>query len=329
MEPSLDRARAAALAARFPQISLLVVGDLMLDQYLWGGVTRISPEAPVPVVRLERESFRLGGAGNVVNNLVALGARAVPAGVRGDDRHGDLLEKFCRDSGIPTQALVTAPGRPTTVKTRVIAHNQQVVRVDQEVDHPLEAAVAEKLAGRVMESLSGAQGLVVSDYDKGGISRDLLSALLPEAARRNLPIVVDPKIRLIRHYRPATVVTPNAREAMEATGMPARTDEDFEAVGRRLLDLLGCPYVLITRGERGMLLLKKDGPSDVIPAAAREVFDVTGAGDTVAATLALALAAGATMEEAALLSNRAAGVVVGKVGAATLTVQELLNATEA
>jgi rfaE bifunctional protein kinase chain/domain len=259
---------------------------------------------------------------------VALGARAVPAGVRGDDRHGDLLEKFCRDTGIPTQALVTAPGRPTTVKTRVIAHNQQVVRVDQEVDGPLEAAVAEKLARRAMEGLSGAHGLVLSDYDKGGISPALLSTLLPEAARRGLPVIVDPKIRLIRHYRPATVVTPNAREAMEATGMAARTDEEFETVGRRLLDLLGCPYVLITRGERGMLLLKKEGPSDAIPAAAREVFDVTGAGDTVAATLALALSAGATMEEAALLSNRAAGVVVGKVGAATLTVQELLNVME-
>ena len=300
---------------------------MMVDQYLWGGVTRISPEAPVPVVRLERESFRLGGAGNVVNNLVALGARAIPAGVRGDDRHGDILETFCRDSGIPTEALIVAPGRPTTVKTRVIAHHQQVVRVDHEVDGPLEAGVAGRFAQKALSSLAGVQGLIVSDYDKGGISADLLSALLPDAARRGLPIVVDPKTRLFRHYRPATVVTPNAREAMEATGMPARTEEEFETVGRRLLEVLGCPYVLITRGERGMLLLKKDGPSLAIPATAREVFDVTGAGDTVAATLALALAAGASMEEAALLSNRAAGVVVGKIGTATLTVQELLNAT--
>src|SRR5437867_6248349 len=171
----------------------------MLDQYLWGGVTRIAPEAPVPVVRLERESFRLGGAGNVVNNLVSLGARAIPAGVRGDDRHGDLLETFCRDAGIPTDALVTAPGRPTTVKTRVIAHGQQVVRVDREVDGPLDAAVAARFAAAAQSILGRVQGLVISDYDKGAVSPDLLSALLPEAARRRLPIVVDPKVRLFRH----------------------------------------------------------------------------------------------------------------------------------
>jgi rfaE bifunctional protein kinase chain/domain len=303
-----------------------VVGDLMIDQYLWGGVSRISPEAPVPVVRLERESFRLGGAGNVVNNLVSLGARAIPAGVRGDDRQGELLETLCRDAGIPTEALVVAPGRPTTVKTRVIAHNQQVVRVDREVDGPLEAAVAGRFTEKALSCLARVQGLVVSDYDKGGVSAGLLAALLPDAARRGVPIVVDPKVRLIRHYRPATVVTPNSREAMEATGMPARTDGEFEAIGRRLLETLDCPYILITRGERGMLLVKKGGPALAISATAREVFDVTGAGDTVAATLAVALAAGASVEEAALLSNRAAGVVVGKVGTATLTVQELLDA---
>ena len=298
----------------------------MIDQYLWGGVSRISPEAPVPVVRLERESFRLGGAGNVVNNLVALGARAIPAGVRGDDRFGDLLEKFCRESGLPTDGMVVARDRPTTVKTRVIAHGQQVVRVDREVNDPPEAGVARRLQERALALLEGVQGVIVSDYDKGALSPGLLACLLPDASRRGLPIIVDPKVRLFRYYRPATVVTPNAREAMEAAGTVARTDADLEALGRRLLDLLGCPFLLITRGERGMLLQEKDGESFSIPASAREVFDVTGAGDTVAATLALALAAGATMPEAALLANRAAGVVVGKVGAATLTVQELLGA---
>lgn len=297
----------------------------MIDQYLWGSVSRISPEAPVPVVRLERESFHLGGAGNVVNNLVALGARAIPAGVRGDDRFGELLEKFCRDSGLPTDGMVVARERPTTVKTRVIAHSQQVVRVDREVDTPPEAGVIRRLQERAVSFLQSVQGVIVSDYDKGALTPGLLQSLLPEASGRGLPIVVDPKVRLFRHYRPATVVTPNAREAMEAAGAVARTDEEFEALGRRLLDLLGCPYLLITRGERGMLLQEKDGGSLAIPASAREVFDVTGAGDTVAATLALALAAGATMPEAALLANRAAGVVVGKVGAATLTVQELLE----
>ncbi len=297
----------------------------MIDQYLWGSVSRISPEAPVPVVRLERESFHLGGAGNVVNNLVALGSRAVPAGVRGDDRHGKILESLCRDAGISTDALVVAPGRPTTVKTRVLAHHQQIVRVDREVDGPLDPAVAESLKEAVLSGLARVQGLVVSDYDKGGISAELLAAILPEAERRRLPIVVDPKMRQFTRYRPATVVTPNSREAMQAAGMPARTEEEFDAVGRRLLEILDCPYLLITRGERGMLLMERTGHSLRIPATAREVFDVTGAGDTVAATLLLALAAGATMEEAALLSNRAAGVVVGKIGAATLTARELVE----
>jgi len=297
----------------------------MLDQYLWGSVSRISPEAPVPVVRLERESFRLGGAGNVVSNLVALGARAIPAGVRGDDRQGELVEQFCRDSGLATEALVVAPGRPTTLKTRVIAHNQQVVRVDREVDGPMPAAVGRRLQERSLALLEQVQGLIISDYDKGALFPELLGALLPEAFRRRLPIVVDPKVRLFAHYRPATVVTPNAREAMEAAGMVARTDEEFETVGRRLLEVLGSPSLLITRGERGMLFQERAGPSIVIPATAREVFDVTGAGDTVVATLALALVAGGTMQEAALLANQAAGVVVGKLGTATLSVEELLE----
>lgn len=298
----------------------------MVDQFIWGSVSRISPEAPVPVVRLDRETFSLGGAGNVVRNIAALGGRAIPVGARGDDRDGETLERLCRESGIATEGLVVAAGRPTTVKTRVVAQHQQVVRVDREVAGPLEAGAARILLERALSFLDRASAVIVSDYDKGAIGPDLLASLLPEAARRRLPIVIDPKVRLFRHYRPATVVTPNAREAMEASGAPARTDEDFERAGRGLLALLGCPYLLITRGERGMLLLEAGGPALAIPATAREVFDVTGAGDTVAATLALALASGATMREGAILANRAAGVVVGKIGTAALSAAELLRA---
>lgn len=299
----------------------------MVDQFIWGSVSRISPEAPVPVVRLDRETFCLGGAGNVVRNIAALGGRAIPVGARGDDRDGEAFERLCRESGIATEGLVVAPGRPTTVKTRVVAHNQQVVRVDREAEGPLEAGPARALRERALSCLDRATTLIVSDYDKGAIVPDLLASLLPEAARRRLPIVIDPKIRLFRHYRPATVVTPNAREAMEASGEPARTDEEFERAARGLLALLGCPHLLITRGERGMLLVEAGGPAIGIAATAREVFDVTGAGDTVVATLALALACGATMTEAAVLANRAAGVVVGKIGTASLTAAELLKAT--
>lgn len=297
----------------------------MLDRFLWGSVTRISPEAPVPVVRLERESESLGGAGNVAMNVVSLGGRALLVGARGQDGDGRRLEALCRDAGIGVEGLVEAPARPTTLKMRVVAHHQHVVRVDREEEGPLEPAAAAALRARAMAVLPSANAVVLSDYDKGAISQELLAALLPEAARRKVPIIVDPKARMFSHYRPATVVTPNAREAMEAAGLRAASDRDLEGVGRRLLALLGCPYILITRGERGMLLLGGPAGPVSIPAAAREVFDVSGAGDTVVATLALTLASGATMEEAAVLANQAAGIVVGKLGTATLTQAELLR----
>lgn len=300
----------------------------MLDHFLWGSVTRISPEAPVPVVRLERETTCLGGAGNVVRNIVALGGRAIPVGVRGDDRDGEILERSCRETGLPTDGLVVVPGRPTTVKMRIIAHNQQVVRVDREDDTPLGAAATEAVRARARERLDGAQVLIVSDYDKGAIDPVLLADILPEAARRRLPVVVDPKIRNFQYYRPATVVTPNAREVMAAAGTTARSDEELERVGRDLLDRLGIPHMLITRGERGMLLVERGGGASSIPAEAREVFDVAGAGDTVVATLALALASGAAVLEGAVLANLAAGVVVGKVGTAALGADELLAAAQ-
>lgn len=297
----------------------------MLDHFIWGTVTRISPEAPVPVVRMERESHLLGGAGNVARNVVALGGRAVPVGVRGDDRDGEQLDRLCREAGIASDGVVLASGRPTTVKTRVVAHHQHVVRVDREADGPLEPTIEAQLSRRALALLDGTRAVIVSDYDKGTISPELLRALLPEAARRGLPIVVDPKVRLFDHYRPATVVTPNAREATEAAGRSARTDHELEAISRELRARLGCQYLLVTRGERGMLLIGEKTAPLVIPTVAREVYDVTGAGDTVVATLALALAAGATMEEGAILANQAAGVAVGKIGTAAVTVEELLG----
>jgi D-glycero-beta-D-manno-heptose-7-phosphate kinase len=301
----------------------------MIDHFLWGSVSRISPEAPVPVVRAERESHCLGGAGNVVRNLVALGARAIPVGVCGEDRDGDHLRGLCRETGVSTDGVIVASARPTTVKTRVIAHQQQVVRVDRETDGPLSKDAEDAVLERALAFLGQAEALIVSDYDKGTVSPGLLAKLLPAASKKGIPIVIDPKVRHFALYRPATVVTPNAREAMEAAGAVARDEGEFEAIGRKLLSMLECPYLLMTRGDRGMLLQRSGGASISIPAAAREVFDVTGAGDTVAATLALGLASGATMEEAAVLANRAAGVVVGKLGTATLTVGELLHSLAA
>jgi len=301
-----------------------VVGDIMLDRFLWGSVTRISPEAPVPVVRLERESLSLGGAGNVARNIVALGGQAVPVTLRGDDAEGERVEELCRSAGIVTDGLIDAPGRPTTVKTRVVAHQQHVVRVDREEDGPPEPGVAGRLRQRALDLLGGASAVIISDYDKGALSPELLASLLPEAKRRGLPVIIDPKIRLFQHYRPATVITPNAREAMQAAGATAHSEAEFETLGRSLLDRLECPHLLLTRGEKGMLLISSGAPPLAIPTVAREVFDVTGAGDTVAATLALALAAGAAMAEGAVLANQAAGVVVGKVGTAVVSREELL-----
>ncbi|MFQ5878107.1 MAG: D-glycero-beta-D-manno-heptose-7-phosphate kinase [Acidobacteriota bacterium] len=324
--PRLDPVRATELSSRFERVSVLVVGDLMLDRFVWGQVTRISPEAPIPIVRLERETTCPGGAGNVARNIVSLGGRAEPVGLRGDDREGEELVRVCRENGIPGEGLVPAPGRPTTLKMRVVAHHQHVVRVDREEDGPPGPGIVRALLDRSLERLEGAAALIVSDYDKGCITPELLSGLLPEAARRGLPVVIDPKVRLFDHYRPATVITPNAREAMEATGLGGRTDEEFIAIGRRLRERAGCGHLLITRGEKGMLLLGPEGEARAIPTVARDVFDVSGAGDTVVATLALALGAGATVEEGVVLSNHAAGIVVGKVGTAAPSREELLRA---
>lgn len=301
----------------------------MMDRFLWGSVSRISPEAPVPVVRVERETVSLGGAGNVAQNIVALGGSALPIGLLGEDDEGGRLAALFQRSGMPIDGLVRAGGRVTTVKTRIVAHHQHVVRFDREEDGAIEATVTAGLARRAVAALEGAGALVISDYEKGTLTAELLAAVLPEAAKRRLPVVVDPKLRLLPHYRPVTVVTPNTREAAEASGMRLMTDADVEAAGRALVARLGCPWLLITRGERGMLLVPAQGPSIAVPTRAREVFDVSGAGDTVVATLALALASGAEMPEAVALSNLAAGVVVGKLGTASVSREELLAAVGA
>jgi D-beta-D-heptose 7-phosphate kinase/D-beta-D-heptose 1-phosphate adenosyltransferase len=246
--------------------------------------------------------------------------------LHGDDADGDRLVALCRESGLDLSGLVRAPGRPTTVKTRIVAHHQHVVRFDREEDTPANDESAVALRDRALAALEGARALVVSDYDKGALSPALLQAVLPEARRGKLPTVVDPKVRLMPFYRPATVVTPNVKEASEAAGVKVRTDADLIVAGQRLLERLECPHLLITRGERGMLLLSADGASMEVPTKAREIYDVSGAGDTVAATLALALAAGATMAEGVILANLAAGVVVGKLGTASLAAEELLRA---
>lgn len=320
---TITQSRADQLISSFAGRRILVLGDLMLDEFIWGKVRRISPEAPVPVVEVARESYHLGGSGNVAANLRALDGIPIPIGLVGEDFAASRLVDLLTRSGIEPSGLIAEAGRPTTVKTRIIAHSQQIVRADRESRTPLSDARNAALRHAFLKWLPSCAAVVVSDYDKGVVNRSLLSDVLPEAERAGIPVLLDPKVHHADYYRPITLITPNQREAELLTGMSIDNDSQLEAAGRLLLQKFGCPYALITRGEEGMSLFSSGG-SQHLPTFAREVFDVTGAGDTVIATLALALAAGAAMEESAILANHAAGLVVGKVGTATVNRTELL-----
>jgi rfaE bifunctional protein kinase chain/domain len=298
----------------------------MLDEFIWGDVTRISPEAPVPVVNIKRESTRLGGAANVLANITALGATASVVGVVGSDAAADKLREGLRQTGgLETdETLVADDNRPTTIKLRIIAHNQMVVRADREQRSHVNGQVEAKIIDTARQALARAHALVVSDYDKGVITPRILSEVLPFAYGR-IPVLVDPKIRNFNAYRPATLITPNHHEALRLANLEEENDETLWEAARLIRKQLACDAVLITRGEQGMMLVEQDAPPVYVDTAAREVFDVTGAGDTVIATLAAALAAGASMTEAAVLANHAAGIVVGKVGTATASAEEVID----
>ena len=306
---------------------VVVYGDVMLDEFVWGDVTRISPEAPVPVVDIRRESVHLGGAANVLANLIALGSRASVVGVIGEDQAGERLRaELRRATNVESadESLIVDASRPSTIKTRIIAHNQLVVRADRERRAPVEAAIEERLISVLQSALEEADAFVVSDYDKGAVTPRVLARIMSVAYERGIPVLVDPKIRNFAAYRPATLITPNHHEALRLTGMEDHTDDSLKTAAHSIRERLGCESVLITRGERGMMLLEKDREPIYVATAAREVYDVTGAGDTVIATLSAALAAGATMLEAAILANHAAGIVVGKVGTATASIDEII-----
>ena len=303
--------------------SILIVGDLMLDHFVVGRVDRISPEAPVPVVQYERDEYRLGGAANVASNIVAMGGRVQTIGVVGADDDGKRLASQMGATGIGTGGIVIDPARCTTRKLRVVTtRKQQVARIDyendDEVSGPIEAAICRK----VEELAAPADAILVSDYLKGAISRTVAQTASTVARRRGIPLLVDPKVPHIDYYAGATVVTPNHHEAESVTHMRIRSTDDAREAARRFKERVGCECVLITRGEHGMWLLAREGETN-LPAEGREVADVTGAGDTVISALALGLAAGATLADAASLANRAAGIVVGKFGPATVTVEEL------
>jgi D-beta-D-heptose 7-phosphate kinase/D-beta-D-heptose 1-phosphate adenosyltransferase len=327
--PDLPQARAHELIDRFTTRRITVVGDVMLDRFLIGRVSRMSPEAPVPVVVFDHEEFRLGGAANVAHNLRALGASVDLIGVIGNDESGALLKGELAAKGLHATGLITDLERRTTTKMRVVTtRNQQVARIDYEHDGEIGEAVEATVVQKVSDLAAAADAIVVSDYMKGVISPRVAAAAAKAANDHDIPLLVDPKVPHIEYYAGATVITPNHHEAEMVTHMRIRTDADAREAARRFRDRSRCTSVLITRGEHGMWLLAgsaSDGESMEmpLPAEAREVADVTGAGDTVISALALAFAAGATLEDAARLANRAAGIVVGKFGPATVTVDEI------
>ncbi len=324
IQATIARERAEELSRQFDGKRIIVLGDLMLDEFIFGRVRRISPEAPVPVVEVERQTLTLGGAGNVAANLVALGAEPQPIGIVGDDTDGERLRLALNKAGVSHLGLITDAQRPTTLKTRIIAHNQQVVRADRESKQVVSEAIENRLIETFYEQLENADAVVVSDYHKGALSPRVLRETLAAASQRELMVCLDPKLRNFASYQPVTIITPNHQEASEAAGVAIEDAQSLRQAGKRILETLACRAVLITRGEEGMSLFTDDGRLTDIATVAREVYDVTGAGDTVIATLTLALASGASFVEAAVLANHAAGVVVGKLGTATVTRQELL-----
>lgn len=314
---SLDRAQ--SIVQNFRHKRVLVLGDLMMDKYIWGEVSRISPEAPVPVVEVKKDTCCLGGAGNVSHNLETLGASPLLVGVVGDDEQGSWIRK-----NVPgDKGIFTDKERPTTVKTRIIAHQQQVVRVDLEQKKPISPQVEERIFQYIQQE--NYEGILISDYNKGLLSQSLMAKVLPFAARKKTPVFIDPKINNFPLFSPATLITPNHREAEKIVHHECLTDSEVELAGEKILSQISVRYLIIKRGERGMTVFEKGKKAYHIPTTAKEVYDVTGAGDTVIAVASLALLAGASIHEAAVLANTAAGIVVGKLGTATLSGEELIE----
>ncbi len=321
----MDRSQVELFLTRLPQVRTLVVGDLMLDEYVWGKTERISPEAPVQVVEVQREDLRLGGAGNVINNLVALGCQVAVASVVGDDHDGRLLKEMLAEKRIDGDGIFPAPGRTTSRKTRILASNQQMLRIDRESRHPLDAGQGGALVDFVRRRIGEFQVILISDYLKGVLSEDVLRGVIEAARDRGVPVLVDPKGNDYRKYRGATLLTPNRKEAQSASGVTIGDEPSLAEAGRRLLETLDLDALVLTRSEEGMSLFFRDAEAIHLPTEAREVFDVTGAGDTVLSVLGAGLACGFSLEDAAQLSNIAAGIVVGKVGTSTVSPEEILE----
>jgi rfaE bifunctional protein kinase chain/domain len=307
----------------FEKSTILVIGDIMLDRFIWGNVSRISPEAPVPVVEVKHETAMLGGAANVVNNVISLGGNVLMCGVVGDDPTGREIISRLHELHIDTDGIAIEPDRPTSVKTRIIAHDQQVVRYDLEKKIPLKPQSTKAILDFIHKKKKSISALIVSDYGKGVISRRLMNGLRNMTAYCNVPITVDPNVKNFPFYTDVTVVKPNHTQAGEIAGIEIIDDEALQKAGEPLLHDKKCKALLITRGKDGMTLFEGEGGITHIKSIARKVYDVTGAGDTVIATFTLGMAGGLDLKSAAYLSNLAGGLVVGEIGTSTIKVEDL------
>ncbi|MGI8813667.1 MAG: D-glycero-beta-D-manno-heptose-7-phosphate kinase [Pyrinomonadaceae bacterium] len=311
---------------KLENVRVLVVGDVMLDRYWWGSVSRISPEAPVPVVRLSKTTYAAGGAANVAANVAGLGATPVLVGITGGDDEAALFPSILAGVNVDPSNLIRLPGRPTTVKSRVLAHNQQVVRVDQEDDTELDSAEENAVIERLSSLLSNVGSVVLSDYAKGFLTRNILDFLIADCRKRKISVLVDPKGKDYSKYAGVSLITPNRAEAIEAAHVPGTDKAAVALAGERLLATIDAEAFLVTQGEDGMTLFRRDTPPHHLYTAAQQVYDVTGAGDTVIATLGAAIAAECPLTDAAFIANMAAGVVVGHVGTTAIKTSELTAA---
>jgi D-glycero-beta-D-manno-heptose-7-phosphate kinase len=319
----IAKKRSRELLDKMRRLKILVVGDIILDEFIWGKASRISPEAPVPIVNVTRETKRLGGAANVANNLLALGCNVGVTSPVGQDIFGEQLIEILRENGIAAEGIFATTDRPTPIKTRIIAGQQQIVRFDREQVFPLSGKITAKILKFITEKAPELDAVIISDYGKGTIGGELVNTIVKLAAKSGLLVAVDPKVENFQLYKKVDLITPNTSETINSVGIDIRDEKSLMRAGKKVLSELRCRMALITRGEEGMSLFEKGQPPIHIKTAAREVYDVTGAGDTVIATMTAALAAGATSAEAAIIANAAAGVVVGELGTSPIQHQKL------
>ena len=321
----ISKNRLDELKKGFEGKRIAVIGDMMLDGYYWGDVKRISPEAPVPVLEVEEEFFRFGGAANVALNIQTLGGTPIPVGVIGYDNYGTIFSSLMKENKIEDDYILVDDERPTTTKTRVIANNQHVVRIDKESKTDISATIEEKLVVQLANLIDSLDGIILQDYNKGVLTSSLINKVISIANNKNILVTVDPKFDNFFDYKNVTVFKPNKKETESVLGMKIISDEDISSAGERLLLELNSHYVLLTLGENGIAVFERDGTEKRMPTKARKVADVSGAGDTVISTLTIALAAGANIYEASFLANYAAGIVCGEVGIVPIEKEKLFE----